>query len=814
MTDSKRFQRTAQIFDHARHVGGKERSAYLDSECAGDPVLRAEVDALLRHHDAGVVSPGADGPEAAIRSAAADWLSGAGEADAAPEQIGQYAIIRKIGEGGMGCVYEAQQGNPSRRVAVKMIRSGARSPQALKRFQREANLLGELQHVGIAQIFEAGTTSTEHGEQPFFAMEYVRGEPLTRYAQSHDLSPTDRLDLFARVCDAVGYAHERGVIHRDLKPSNILVDASGQPKVLDFGVARAVDADLNATTLQTDIGQLIGTLPYMSPEQVAADPAAVDQRSDVYALGVILFELLSGELPYEVPRHSIVEAARVIQTVEPTGMGSLSRAFRGDIDTIVAKALSKEKQRRYATAEGLADDIRRYLSDEPIVARPPSATYQIRKFAKRNKAVVIGVFAVLAALMLGLIGTSVGLVQATRAQREALAAKSVAETRQHEAERQTRIAEAVNEFLNKDLLSAVDPRETDNPDITMREVLAAAALRIDTAFPGEPLVEAAVRVTLGRLYRNLGDMAAAETQLTRAVELRKQHLGESHNDTLKALNHLAILYDSQGRFDQSEPIYQAALEIRRRELGPDHPDTLSTANNLAVVYQDTGRMDEAEQLHKQVYEARRRLLGEEHADTLVSMNNLASAYWDLHKYAEAEPLNVRVVGLRRKLHGENDPRTLASMDNLATTYTQLGKLSLAETLTLDVLERARKTLDPDHEMILRAINNLASVYARQGKLEEAEKMFAEAAATLAETRGQQHWMRGVALCNQGVCLKGLHRYDESERLLLESHRVLTAALGESHPRARNSAQALYNLYTVWEKREQAERWKEKMGEPQ
>jgi len=501
VTDSTRFQKIAELFDRARQLSRLDRNALLNAECGDDPDTRAEVEVLLQHHDENASAVDRDGPEAAIRSVAADWLTDDAEDDPTPKRIGQYTVLRTIGEGGMGTVYEARQDNPRRHVALKMIRRGLRSPQLLKRFQREAHLLGELQHVGIAQIFEAGTTRTDQGEQPFLAMEYVRGAPLTQYAASGGLSTAEKLRLFARVCDAVGYAHRRGVIHRDLKPSNILVDSSGQPKILDFGVARAVDADTGATTLHTDVGQLIGTLPYMSPEQVAADPASVDQRSDVYALGVLLFELLAEALPYSVPRHSIVEAARVIQTVEPTSIGALSRTFRGDIDTIVAKALEKDKQRRYESAEALADDLRRYLADEPIVARPPSAVYQIRKFAKRNRAIVVGAGAALVALMLGLVGTSVGLIRAQRAQREAVAAKSVAEAKQEEAERQTRIAQAVNDFLNDDLLSAVDPQNTDNPDITVRQVLDAAAGKIDTAFSQEPLVEAAVRVTLGKTYR-------------------------------------------------------------------------------------------------------------------------------------------------------------------------------------------------------------------------------------------------------------------------------------------------------------------------
>ncbi|MEK6700976.1 MAG: protein kinase, partial [Planctomycetota bacterium] len=360
---------------------------------------------------------GKSDPERTRSMAPGASTSGAGAA--IPARIGRYSILRVLGEGGMGTVYEAEQDQPKRAVALKVIRSGSLSPQLLKRFEYESQVLGRLQHPGIAQVYEAGTMEDERGRPvPFFAMEFIRGVALTEYAASKNLGTRERLELVARICDAVYHAHQKGVIHRDLKPGNILVDESGQPKILDFGVARATDSDLHRTTMQTDIGQLIGTVPYMSPEQVGGDPDELDTRSDVYALGVVAYELLSGRLPYDLTRRVVHEAARIIREEEPTRLSSIDRALRGDVETIIAKSLEKDKVRRYQSAESLASDIRRYLKDEPIAARPASTWYQVRKFSRRHRTLVLGVIASFVVLLAGL-GTTLWQAQVAREQRDA-----------------------------------------------------------------------------------------------------------------------------------------------------------------------------------------------------------------------------------------------------------------------------------------------------------------------------------------------------------------------------------------------------------
>jgi eukaryotic-like serine/threonine-protein kinase len=373
----------------------------------------------------------------------------------------------------MGVVYEAEQEQPRRTVALKVIKSGLADPKLVRRFEQESLALGRLQHPGIAQIYEAGTAETGFGPQPYFAMEFIRGESLLQYALAHQIGIRQKLELMAKICEAVHHAHQRGVIHRDLKPGNILVDETGQPKILDFGVARATDSDAHVSR-QTDLGQLVGTLAYMSPEQVLADPLEVDTRSDVYALGVILYELLAGRLPYRIS-PKLHEAVQTIREEEPTALSAVSSAYRGDIETIVDKALEKDKTRRYASAAELAADIRRYLQDEPIMARPASAAYQLQKFSRRHKALVVGAAAVFIVLIVGIIVST----------REAARANA-----------QSATARAISDFLQNDLLAQASaanqsgPNTKPDPDLKVRTALDRAAARIPGRLDRQPEVEA------------------------------------------------------------------------------------------------------------------------------------------------------------------------------------------------------------------------------------------------------------------------------------------------------------------------------------
>jgi hypothetical protein len=429
-----------------------------------------------------------------------------------PKTIGRYHILRLLGEGGMGTVFEAEQEHPRRTVAIKVIKPGFAGSEMLRRFEQESEVLGRLQHSGIAQIYEAGTADSGFGPQPYFAMELIRGESLLRYAEVHQLNTRQRLELMIKVCEGVQHAHQHGIIHRDLKPSNILVDESGQPKVLDFGVARATSGDA-PTTRQTDLGQLVGTLAYMSPEQALADPLELDTRSDVYALGVILFELLAGRLPYPIGRQ-LHEAVKTIREDDPTRLSSVSQAYRGDIETIVGKALEKDKARRYSSAADMAADIQHYFRDEPIAARPPSAVYHLQKFARRHKALVGGMAAVFLVLIAGIIAST---WEAARARRAEQAATTESAT-----------AKAVTDFLQNDVLAQASannqarPDTKPDPDLKVRTALDRAAAGIEGKFAKQPLVEASIRNTIGDTYRDLGLYPEAQRQMERALELRRR----------------------------------------------------------------------------------------------------------------------------------------------------------------------------------------------------------------------------------------------------------------------------------------------------
>jgi tetratricopeptide (TPR) repeat protein/predicted Ser/Thr protein kinase len=731
-----------------------------------------------------------------------------GAAHPLPASIGRYRIIRLLGEGGMGAVYEAEQDQPRRSVALKVIKAAWASPETLRRFEQESQALGRLHHPGIAQIYEAGSADAGFGVQPFFAMELIHGKPLGEYADGHKLNTRQRLELMIQVCDAVHHAHQRGIIHRDLKPGNILVDESGQPKVLDFGLARATDSDAQATR-QTDIGQLLGTLAYMSPEQVLADPLALDTRSDVYALGVSLYELLAGKMPYTLSRQ-LHEAVRTIQETDPAPLSSVNRIYRGDIETIVAKALEKDKNRRYASAAELAADIRRYLHDEPIVARPASTAYQLQKFARRNKALVAGVAAVFVVLLAGIVASTWEAVQARRAEAK--------------AEQQSAIAQAVNDFLQKDLLaqaSAYNQSKPD-PDMKVRTALERAAQNIPGKFDKQPEVEAAIRGTIGGAYADLGLYAEGRKQLEQALnldrrvfgpedprtvttmlrlasteedggkypeadalcsqvlEISRRVLGAENPDTLKAMNRLTSIYDDEAKYAQGEKLGTQAVEISRRVLGAEDKSTLASMHYLAIIYYDEGKYAEAEKLGTQTLEGRRRVLGPEHPDTLGTLNNLGATYAAQHKLAEATAVDLQMVEIRRRVQGPEHPDTLDSMSNLGHDYRDQLKFADAEALDRQVLEIQTRVLGPEHPLTLRSMHNLAEDFNRQGKYTDAEVLDKQTLDIQRRTLGPESpdtlWsMNGLAFDYRSE-----GRYEEAEALDTRTLEIRRRVLGPDH----------------------------------
>ena len=693
-----------------------------------------------------------------------------------PERIGPYRVLALIGEGAMGIVYEAEQERPRRRVALKIIRPGVSTPTMLRRFEHEYEFLGRLQHDGIAQIYQAGIADAGFGPQPYFAMELVRGRRLDEYARLKELTLEQRLTLVAEIADAVQHAHHRGVIHRDLKPANILVTEAGNPKVLDFGLARAAQAELQST-VQTLAGEVVGTMSYMSPEQVVGDMSELDTRSDVYALGVILYELLSGRVPFDVSRKSLPEAVRIIREDEPARLSSITRALPTDIETIVGKALEKDKLRRYGSAADLAEDIRRFLRNEPIVARRPSASYQLKKFAHRHKGLVGGAIAVIIALIAGVVVSTWQAVRASRAER-------VAQTRANEAQAEKAKAEAVTKFVTE-MLASADPSQSRGREVTVRAALDEAARKIDAgAMKNQPEVEVAVRNAIGSTYDGLGVFDAAERQLRaaldlqshaganpvlradtdarlanvlyklsryadakpfaeEAVRLRMEALGPRHPDTASSLDDLGGALYGTGDLTGAEARVREALAIRREILPPDDPKLSTSLNNMAFILQEKGNLKEAEQMFLESLAIDRRRLGNDHPEVAIKLVNLSRLNNDQQKFEAAEQFAREAVAIRRKVLGNDHPALVNALDQLASAVEERNP-DEALTFRRESVAIARSRFGEAHRETARVQSNLAFALYKLGEYQEAVALYRAAVATYVKTVGTDDRMTLLA----------------------------------------------------------------------
>lgn len=683
-----------------------------------------------------------------------------------PSAIGPYRVIRELGRGGMGVVFEAEQSNPRRIVALKVMRAGLVSRAAAARFTREAQVLGMLRHPGIGQIYQAGSAPIDGAGEPvpFFAMELIEGEPLTTYAARLGLPTRERFRLLAEVARAVHHAHTKGVIHRDLKPSNVLVDEHGCIKVLDFGIARLLDPDEPSATL-SETGQLIGTLAYMSPEQVTGSVADLDTRSDVFALGVIGYEMLSGRLPHAVNGRSVIDSIRTIAEGEIKPLSSIDVRLRGDAATIIGKSLEKERDRRYPSADEFARDIDRYLRDEPIMARAPSLAYSLAKLARRHKPVVAGLVIAAATVLAGAAGTSWQAVVATQARAQ--------------AETEALIAEQVSGFLQR-MLSSADPSIAQGQELTVREVVDRAAAEVEEVGL-LPAVEAEVRYTLGKTYAVLGEYGRSEPMLERAIGLYESIAGDSSRSTINARRQLGYVYAETGRHAEAERVAGEAIGRLVGLYGEDDPDVLMARVELARAEAEQGRLDDAVHGLEGVLEIAERSLEAGSDVSLVAMHNLASVQNIAGRLRESVALNERVLELRRKKLGERHPDTITSLNNLASTLVRLGENERAEAMLREVLRLRREVLGDSHRATATAMQNLTGVLIPLGRLDEAEPLVREALAIAEERLGPSHTVTLSAMNQLAYLLEDRGRLGEAEVLYRRTIEILEGTQGRNHP---------------------------------
>jgi tetratricopeptide (TPR) repeat protein len=728
------------------------------------------------------------------------------------QRCGPYRLLNVIGRGGMGAVYLAERidGEVRQQVAVKLLPPGAGNPLR-ERFLQERQILASLVHPNIARMLHAG--HSEDG-QPFLAMEYVDGKPVDVFAAG--FSTRQKLALFLKVCAAVGHLHRNLIVHRDLKPSNILVTAEGEPKVLDFGIAKILDLATDSTLT----GLRIMTPDYASPEQVSG--LRISTASDIYSLGALLYQLLTGKAAHEFTDHSPEAIARVITDREVTRPSKWAPDLARDIDFILLKALRKDPQERYATVEQFAGDLLAFLESRPVQARSGNALYRTRKFLRRYWLPV-------AATALVVASPSVGLYVANRETGRALAAEAKARVERDRAttaeqtasqqrdravmaehtateernnalgernravaekgraDAETATAKAISDFLQGDLLAQASantqarPDTKPDPGITVRTALDRAAARIPGKFEKQPLVEAAIRQTIARTYRDLGLYADAQPQLERAIELRTRVQGERDPDTLTAVRDLAEIYVFLGKFEPAQKLHSRVLEVRRRMLGEEHPDTVDSMMQLAEAYQRGGRYAEAEPIAAKALELASRVLGEEHEGTMDALNELALVYIREGKYVAAEVLFSKLVQTHSRLLGEEHPNTLRGMNNLAGVYNREGKYQQAEALRSKVLEIQRRVLGVEHTDTLVSMNNLAMTYFAQGRFAEAERMEKEALDALRRVEGPEHPDTLLFMSNLARTYSAQGEYDKAEPLYSQALETRRRVLGPLHP---------------------------------
>ncbi len=759
----ERNRRAKEVFLAACDMPVDRRPSYLDEECAGDDELRREVEALLAFDIATVDRPEDRQP---------------------PERIGNFRLLQKVGEGGMGEVWEAEQERPvRRRVAFKLIKWGMDTKEVLARFESERQALALMNHPNIAMAYEAG--STDDG-RPCFAMEYVKGVPLTEYCDIHRLDTRDRLALFRQVCDGVQHAHQKGVIHRDIKPSNILVaveDGRPVPKIIDFGVAKATSQRLTERTLFTELGQWIGTPEYMSPEQAELTGLDVDTRSDVYSLGVVLYELLAGTQPFdaqelrtagfdemrrrireeEPPRpstrvSSLGDASQLAAERRRTDIDGLARTLRGDLDWIVMKALEKDRTRRYGSPSDLAADVGRYLRDETVEASPPSSAYRFQKFVRRHRAGVAAGVLVCAALGAGIVGTAIGLVKART-----------------EAETSRKVSE-----LLVGVFADLDPEAQLGQISSPSAMLDRGVERIRSELADQPVVRARLLDTVGNAYRNLGRFNEARPLIEEALLLREEHLGTTHTAFADSYVSLGWLETSAGNYDEARALFERAVTVYEQALGANHwavASSLGFAGNACVRLGDYRSARAAFERSLEILRA----VGKEDDPVVVYTEwPYATMLMEMAEYDEAQPLLEHALKLYENRYGPDHPFVGGLLASLGRCYQETLRHDQARPLFERALEIQENALGPDHPGLILPLTQLAMLDRRERNLETAGERFARALSIGERTLGPNHpslvWTLGpyaLLMLNRGD-VEGAHA--TLERAL----RIAEKAYGPSH----------------------------------
>jgi serine/threonine protein kinase/tetratricopeptide (TPR) repeat protein len=821
-----------------------ERAAFLDRECRGDPELRRRLDELLstvhgpdtgRDHPvetsidatteqpAKPLGPGSDAPTVAQPEDMASVRAPAASASIGALIAGRYRLRQEIGEGGMGTVYLADQIQPvKRQVALKLIKPGMDSRQILARFEGERQALALMDHPNIARVLDAG--ATDDG-RPFFVMELVKGVPITEYCDGQRLGLAGRLAILRHVCAAVQHAHQKGVIHRDLKPSNILVeshDGVPVPKVIDFGLAKATSGvPLTEQSLHSAFGTVAGTPLYMAPEQATFDAIDIDTRADVYALGVVLYELLTGTTPItreQMKRSALDEMFRLIRESEPptpsrrigtsealpslaalrqTEPARLGRFLKGDLDWITMKALARERQRRYETPSALARDIERFLNHEPVSAGPPTATYRVKKFVRRHRAAVTAASLVLLALVAGIVGTTLGLFEARRHEARALkaaahesAARRAVQAEHAKAEARLQQLETANTILGS-VFRDLNPREAEKHGKPLQAVLGErldeAAKQLEGESIGDPLTVARMQHTLGLSQLNLGHAQRALDLFTRAHDTFTRALGPDHRETLACRANLGMALFNAGRDAEAVAQWEQTLGRWKATLGPDDPETLSTTSSLAMGYQRAGRVRESLELHEHVLARREAELGPDHPDTLAALIALATAYRDASRLADAIPLFEKALKVSEATLGPDHLDTVDTLTRLATCYQDAGRLPDATRLLERSLEVRRAKLGRDHPETLVSLGFLAGAFYASGRYSDAVPMFEQALELTRARHGPDHPDTLASMNNLAQGYTAAGRPADALPLLEEALARDRRLLGPDHPHTQITA---------------------------